>query len=125
MTTTNENLSVGSATLPTMTNTHITSTDHIRIPAGAVSVTAWDGDARDFTVSERLVEVEQSRAFFSVEAAGTQSASGAVVRHVWVTFNQTDILGAPLTVSQARQIGEALIAAAEELEQLGVEAVGP
>jgi hypothetical protein len=114
------NLSVGSATLPSMTNTtHPT----LPIPVGATRIDDWDRDGRMFYGSAAAT-IEASgwlREPVTVETGGLQNVDGSYEWLIWAGAVHPDN---PLTAAQARQFGEALIAAAEELEQLGVEAVG-
>ncbi|OBI28175.1 hypothetical protein [Mycolicibacter sinensis] len=121
MTTTND-LSVGSATLPTMTNTQITSTDHIRIPAGATSVEVGDASGRAFygSTDVTIAATGWLREDVTVATGGWQSADGSYKWEVWAGSVHPDT---PMTAVQARQIGEALIAAADELDALDTEAV--
>lgn len=121
MTTTND-LSVGSATLPSMTNTQITSTDHIRIPVGATRVDDWDDGGRLFYGSTSTT-IEASgwlRDDVRVYTSGVQNDDGTYEWEIIAGPVHSDM---PLNAAQARQIGEALIAAADELDALGAEVV--
>jgi len=115
-----ENLSVGSATLPGMTNTQITSTDHFPIPAGAVSVDDdWCMGARAFygSVSRTIEASGWLLHDVRIYTTGVQNDDGTCSE--WVITAGEVHPDMPLNAAQARQIGEALIAAADELDALG------
>ncbi|ELR85693.1 MULTISPECIES: hypothetical protein [Mycobacterium] len=102
-----------------MTST-TTTIPNVPIPAGAASVGDWDGGGRLFygSVSATIDKLggwlpEDVR----VCTGGFQTEDGAYAWEVVAGPVHPDY---PLTAAQARQIGEALIAAADELAQLGV-----
>lgn len=113
-----ENLSQGGATLPTMTNTQTSSADRTPLPVGATSVDAWDREGMRWFNGSVSTTIEASgwlREDVRIYTGGFQRADGTceweIIAH--------DVCGSgPLTVVQARQIGEALIAAADELDAL-------
>lgn len=93
-----------------MTNTHTTS--DWASPVGATSVDTGDESGRLFYGATSVTLRED----VTVATGGFQTADGAYEWEVWAGPIHPDV---PLTAAQARQIGEALIAAADELEQLG------
>jgi hypothetical protein len=89
--------------------------DHRAIPdpAGAVTVGPWsldDGQARSFTGTRRSVKTSPMHSI-QVDVRGDQTRDGRVSRFIWVA-------GAVVTAAEARQLGSALIAAADELDRL-------
>ncbi|RAU99468.1 hypothetical protein DQP56_10640 [Mycolicibacter senuensis] len=108
-------MSEGSATLPNMMTT-TTHTD-LPIPTGATTVDDWEGGGRLFTGSTMK----------TIEASGTLRDDVCVytggLQHDDGTYSWEVVAGNlhadhPLTAAQARQIGEALIAAADELDAI-------
>lgn len=122
MTTHPENLSVGSATLPSMTNTLThTALPNPPLPAG----TTWDGEwhegARDCYSQPRTVEAsgwlrDDLKVFIHV----IQRPNGEIKEAMIVPPDLHP--DHSLTSAQARQIGEALISVADEFDALGIEA---
>lgn len=117
-----ENLSVGSATLPGMTNTQITSTEPFPIPVGATRVDDWDDGGRLFygSTSTTIKASGWLRDDVRVYTTGVQNDNGTYEWEIIAGAVHSDM---PLNAAQARQIGEALIAAADELDALGAEVV--
>lgn len=106
-----ENVSDPGATLPDMNTT--TKTD-LPIPTGATSAGDWEDGRREFFMRDWSVEIEQAGADFRVDASGVQFADGRVESEVWITFNDRDLIGYPLTPHQAREIALRLFKAADE-----------
>lgn len=98
MTTHPENLSVGSATLPSMTNTQTASTDHIRIP---------DADL-DRPIAATVPANDPARV---VTTDGVVFVDADMPPHGW-----TDTGIQPMSAAQARKLAAQLIAAADELD---------
>src|SRR5262245_29578328 len=100
----------------TMTTTHPTIHPDIPIPAGAVHVYGrYDTDtptpARYFRGSSWLIERDNRATHIRLQVDGTQHQDGTVTRSV--VLDDDD-----LTPQQARQLARALIAAADEVEQM-------
>lgn len=96
--------------------------DQIRIPAGATSVEVGDASGRMF-YGATDVTIKASGWLTEdiiVGTGGFQSADGSYEWQAWAGPVHPDY---PLTASQARQIGEALVAAADELDRINAEAV--
>jgi hypothetical protein len=96
---------------------------HLSTPAGARKVYHWEDDgtgrwSRRFCGTERGVELPSDSRFRNkadVDIEGVQHADGSIGRAVYVNAN-----GAELTAAAARDLGESLLAAANELDQLDV-----
>jgi hypothetical protein len=94
---------------------------HLPTPAGARKVFHWEDDgtghwSRRFTGTERAVELPSDSRFRNkadVDIEGVQHADGSIERAVYVNAN-----GVELTAAAAQDLGESLIAAADELDQL-------
>lgn len=90
-------------------------------PAGAVDVYEWEPPARTghpqasraFAGTERIVN-GQYTGDIMVRIEGTQHADGRVERRVLVDKTSADC---PLTAAEARRLGCAIIAAADEVER--------
>jgi hypothetical protein len=90
-------------------------------PAGATYVADWydmqfgiDHVRRYFSGSSRVVERDGND--MSVEIYGTQGPDGDVTRHIMVVDGNTEAV--ELTSTHARQLGRALLAAADEADQM-------
>lgn len=99
---------------PAMTTTTI---PNVPIPAGAVSVQNWDRGGRLFygAVSPTIPASGWMPADVRISTGGVQDGDGTYEWEICVGPLDPDN---PLTAAQARQIGEALIAAADELDAL-------
>lgn len=87
-------------------------------PVGATETFDWCGDSRDFEGATWLLGWDGRMGAAQVYVVGRQSADGSVDSGVVINLD----IGERLTRQQARDAGEALIAAAEEAEQMaGVE----
>jgi hypothetical protein len=102
------------------------STDHLANvphPAGATSVTDWDDGVpteRYFRASKSIVDRADDPNLdgdIAVEIWGVQTADGEVRRHVDVLEGRYERLTMS-SAGHARAFGEALIAAADEMEQM-------
>lgn len=102
---------------PAMT---ITTVPNVPIPAGAASVGDWDGGGRLFYGSV-LATIDKLGGWLPEDVrvctGGSQTEDGAYAWEVVAGPVHPDY---PLTAAQARRIGGALIAAADELNQLAV-----
>lgn len=97
---------------------------NIPTPAGAVRLKDWelgrtsaDGTPnvyRGFTGTPRTVDCPERDRDVAVGVTGLQRMDGNIRREVCVT----EIDGPPLTPATARQLGAALIAAADEAEKM-------
>jgi hypothetical protein len=95
----------------------------ITLPAGGVDVEDWergrtDADEmpnvyRGFTGTLRTVDCPERDRDIRIELYGVQRMDGSVRREVNVSE-----IDHPLTLATARQLGAALIAAADEAEQM-------
>lgn len=96
--------------------------DQIRIPVGATRAEPLDRDGRlfygatDVTIEASGWLSEDVR----VETGGLQSVDGSHEWQIWAGPIHPD---SPITAVQARRIGEALIAAADELDRINAGAV--
>jgi hypothetical protein len=105
----------------TTTNDSLANVPH---PAGAVKVCDWDDlqagtehATRYFRGSSRLIERDGDiDKDITVEIYGTQSVAGDVVRRIMAIVDDRDAVD--LRSSDARQLGRALIALADEAEQM-------
>ncbi|ULP45934.1 hypothetical protein [Mycolicibacter virginiensis] len=113
-----ESLSDGSATLPAMTNTQIADTDPIQTPAGAIRVDGWDMGSRGFygATSVTIAASGWLNNDVCIYTGGVQHDDGTCTE--WVIMAGEVHPDMPLNAAQARQIGEALIAAADELDAI-------
>ena len=111
-------LSEGSATLPDMTSTQISSTDHIQTPVGATSVDDWFMGGRAFygATSVTIAASGWLSNDVRVYTSGVQHDDGTCTE--WAIAAGEVHPDMPLNAAQARQIGEALIAAADELDAI-------
>ena len=93
---------------------------HVPLPAGAVKVHEWDdrneqvGAFRYFTGTSRVVDRDDRDDDIDVLIEGTQYPDGSVDRLIGIH----SLDDGPLTIGQARQLARALIAAADETEQM-------
>jgi hypothetical protein len=92
---------------------------NVPLPAGAVKVYDWDDiefndPHRYFTGTRRVVERDTDEDI-SVLVDGTQRPDGRIVRVITVVDGDREIIPS-ITPGLARQIGAALIAAADEVE---------
>jgi len=99
-----------------MTTTNRANVPH---PAGATDVHDWvdletDMPFRCFDGSWWVVERPERGEDIDVHIAGTQHHDGSITRDIAVHELHADH---PLTIKQARELGAALIAAADEAEQ--------
>lgn len=92
-----------------------TTIPNVPIPAGAVSIEDWDRGGRLFygSVSRTIEASAWLRDDVQVYTGGFQDDGGTYGWEVCAGPVHPDH---PLTASQARQVGEALIAAADELD---------
>jgi hypothetical protein len=93
-------------------------------PAGAVHVAEWDDmhsiddGRRYFRGTSRVIERDGDiDADITVEIYGTQGGAGDVIRRIMVSEDNRDTLELSSS-DHARQLGRALIAAADEAEQM-------
>jgi hypothetical protein len=100
-----------------MTTTTPAKLANIPHPAGAVEVCPWCDTGSYFQGGSWVVERNTKDDDFSVQIDGTQYADGRVKRFIMVAEGNTEAL-IELTRDHARQLGEALIAAADELETM-------
>ncbi|MEZ0382155.1 hypothetical protein [Mycobacterium sp. pW045] len=113
-----ENVSDPGATLPGMNTTTDINNPNVPIPAGATSVSDWDGGGRMiYGATSETVEASGSlREDVEIATGGYQEDDGTFVGwEVWAGPIHPDN---PMTAAQARQIGEALITAADELDAI-------
>jgi len=90
-------------------------------PAGALKVHRWCGDdrgeSRGFSGSTRVVETPQHDGDrIEVNVDGVQYPDGSVKRDIFIDRTHSDN---PLTTEQALKLAAALIAAVDEVEQIG------
>jgi hypothetical protein len=102
-----------------------TTTDLANVPhpAGATHVADWydmqfgiDHVSRYFTGSSRVVERNDQARDVIVQIDGTQGADGDATRRILIFDGNTEVL--QLSGDHARQLARALIAAADEIEQM-------
>lgn len=99
------------------------------IPAGAITVGEWEREGvRAFYGTKRVVETANGN--IVIELEGEQFADGKVRRFLYVIERPTSIIvngyethkegpaTGPVTVEDARKFGAALIAAADEQDQM-------
>lgn len=88
----------------------------VSIPAGAISADDWDDGGRLFygSTDTTIEAAGWLRDAVRIYTGGTQGADGA---YGWEIVAGPVHPDAPLNAAQARSIGEALIAAADELDQ--------
>lgn len=115
-----ENLSDRDATMPAMTNTTPTNTlPNVPLPPGTNQVSEWYQGARDCYGRVRTITASGwLRDDVSVFIHAIQQANGEITDRVIVApeLHPDD----PLTSTQARQIGEALIAVADEFDAVSL-----
>jgi carbon monoxide dehydrogenase subunit G len=104
--------------------TTITTTDlaNVAYAAGATHVADWydmqfgiDHVSRYFSGSSRVVERDDKDHDVIVQIDGTQGARGDVTRRIMVVAGDTEAL--ERSGDHARQLGRALIAAADEVDR--------
>jgi hypothetical protein len=107
-------------TTPTTTDPY----PNVPHPAGAARVCEWDDlqaglehASRYFAGSSWVIERDGLDKDISVEIYGTQGTAGDVTRHIIVIDDDREALNVS-TSDHARQFGRALIAAADEVEQM-------
>jgi len=108
-----EDLSDGAAMMPSMNTA--TNPIPVPIPVGATRAEALDRDGRMFYGSTS-VTIEASGWLdedVTISTGGLQNIDGTYEWKIWAGPIHPDM---PITAAQARQIGEALIAAADELD---------
>jgi hypothetical protein len=99
-----------------------TTTPSVLMPAGAIKVYDWDDTEsphpiRVFDGTTRFIECNgrYEKEDVMVRLQGIQHADGRVERQIAVSPLHEDH---PLTIEQARQFARALIAAADEIDQM-------
>jgi hypothetical protein len=96
---------------------------NVPLPAGSVRVYEWDdvdtgAPSRYFVGDQWVVERDESDRDITIRVDGTQRSDGRASRQILVLDGNTEALIDPLTRTQARELARALIAAADEVEQM-------